>query len=329
MKQIYTCLLLFLFSCTPSHQSINLDDETEIVPELFSDELVMPPPTQMRDLNSHIVFMTPNMGSCLLFLDKKTKEIFTWGRVGNGPDDFFQVSCVGQDGNKMKLYDTNLRKYAEYEVLSRDSIDLNRIESRQINSGNISLLNIHAMDNGAMVGFAGFGCDKMFVLLDKDFKVVKSFGEPPVEGFPEENFLQLYGTFASYQNKLFFASQPTGYIVCFDIDSQGSIVKNWDLFLTAPLYNSDSGKWEKENKWGFFDMQANEEYVFAAYSGKTVLDQERVPQNILVFTHEGKLIKNIRYKNEYIGRFTISKDRYIYTIGNDRLMVSNLENWGI
>ncbi|MEG0191525.1 MAG: hypothetical protein RR681_10125, partial [Lachnospiraceae bacterium] len=60
---------------------INLDDETEIVPQLFSDELVIPPPTQMRYLHSHLIFMTPNVSSCMLIMNEKTKKTVVWGRL--------------------------------------------------------------------------------------------------------------------------------------------------------------------------------------------------------------------------------------------------------
>ncbi|MEG0890055.1 MAG: BF3164 family lipoprotein [Bacteroides sp.] len=331
MKTIYVYLIfpLFILSCSSSHRSINLDDETEIVPQLFSDELVMPPPTQMRYLNSHLLFMTPNVSSCMLIMDEKTKKTVVWGQVGNGPDDFFSISCVGQEGDKMKFYDTNLRKYAEYEVSLQDSVYLKRVETRQINTGSISVLRIHVMSNGMIVGFAGLGSEKMFVLMDENFKEIDRFGDSPVKGLPEDNFIQLHGTFTSYQNKLFFASQPTGYLACFVINANGSVAKQWDKLLTEPLYDVGAWKWAKENKWGFFDVQATEKYVFAAFSGKSLLDKEILPQNILVFTHEGVLIKNIKYKNEYIGRFTLSDNNKLYTIGKDRLMVSELDSWGL
>lgn len=331
MKQLLFCLcsLFILHSCTSSHSAIDLTDETYIVPELFSDELVIPPPTQIAYFDSHLIFMTPNVSSCMLFMNEETKRTFEWGRVGNGPDDFFSISCVGKEGNTMKLYDTNLRKYAEYEVLLKDSFELNQIRSLQINSDPISLLKIHSMSNGLIVGFAGFGSDKMFVLMDEDFKIIKSFGDSPINNLPEENFTQLHGCFTSYQNKLFFASQPTGYIVCFDIDSQGGVQKEWDRFMTEPIYDADSWRWAKENKWGFYDMQATKDYLFAAFSGKSLLDESLLPQNILVFTHEGRLIKNIKYKDESIGRLTVSPNKKIYTIGVDRLMVSDLDSWGL
>lgn len=176
----------------------------EIDPVLFNDSLVMLSPLQIRDLKSHIVFATPGMEQNLLFFNKTTQKTQTWGRMGSGPDDFTSAVIAGCKDGKMKLYDSNLRKCVEYQLQMEDLVQLHRLHEYKYQSDSINLLNLHMMDSGEMIGFIGFGCKDMFVMLDKELQPIKTFGTVPVEGLPEKNNLQMYGWFASYKNKLFF-----------------------------------------------------------------------------------------------------------------------------
>lgn len=327
----FICIILVLASCKNENaKNIVIPSEVEVTPILVTDELPIMPPMQMKDVNSHLVFATPGMKHNLLFYDKKSQKTSTWGKLGNGPDDFINAYWAGEKNGKIRLFDSNLRKCGEYELqLIDDGVKLNCLQRNKLDTGSITLLSLHLMDNGMFVGFAGIGSRHLFVLLDHNLKIIDTFGEVPLKGIPEENNLQLYGWFTSYDDKLFFASQPTGYIACFKIDKMRNIKKVWDKFLDTPLYNVETGKWEKENKWGCYDIVANEKYVFAAYSGKNLLDKKLTPQNILVFTHSGKLLKNVKYKDATVAKIALSDGCKIYSMGSDKLMVSDWRDWGL
>ncbi|WP_273157590.1 6-bladed beta-propeller [Bacteroides fluxus] len=326
MRIIYSFyLLLFLVSCGNKGRKEVLS-EMEIVPELVTDELPILPPLQMKDMKTHLLFVTPGMEHNLLFFDKETQEVSAWGKLGNGPDDFISALCIGEKENRIKLFDSNLRKCVEYELLLQDTVSLSRLQEYRYRTDSVTLLGLHAMNNGVMVGFAGFGCDNMFVLLNEKMEMIKSFGNIAIEGKPEKNNLQFYGWFTSYKDKLFFVSQLTGYIVCYTIDGENNTIKEWEHYLTEPLYDAETQKWDKENKYGFYDVLCNEDYVFAAFSGKNGLDKKLLPQNILVFTHTGRLVGNIRYKDVSFGKIALSDDS-LYTIGEDKLMICNWKNW--
>lgn len=321
--------LFVLTSCRNS--SCKLLPEVEIDPVLVNDSLVMLPPLQIEDLKSHIVFVTPGMEQSLLFLNKTTQKTHPWGRMGSGPDDFTSAVVAGYKDGKLKLYDSNLQKCIEYQLQTADSIQLHRLHEYKYQSDSINLLNLHMMDSGDMIGFVGFGCKDMFVILDKELQLIKTFGTVPVEGLPEKNNLQMYGWFASYKNKLFFASQLTGYLVCFSINANGEVVKKWERMLTEPLYDLQRQKWEKKNQDGFYDIAVNDKYVFTAFSGKNVEnDKKVVPQNILVFTHDGELVKNIKMRDATVGKIAVSDDESrIYMMGSGVLMYYDFIDLGL
>lgn len=319
------CLLQLFHSCKHEPKSIILlseVEEMEVVPKLISDELVMHPPLQLNDFGSHLMFVTPGMEHSLLFYEKASRKCTAWGKVGNGPDDFVSALCVGKEDGKMKLFDSNLRKCVEYELDLKDSVRLKRIRACRFKADSISLLNLHVMESGLMVGYVGYGSEYMFVLLDEEMNCLKTFGNPPLSGHPDKNNLQFYGWFASYKEKLFFASQPLGYLSCFSINERGDVKKEWEILASPPLYDSQAQKWKKENRIGFYDVCANGQYVFAAYSGKELQDDRSLPQQVWVFTHEGELLKRLRYKDAYVGKMDLS-DSLLFTMGDDQLMALN------
>lgn len=326
MKYLVILLFLLLVSCDGGKQrQQNLMDsvlEVEVLPEMLSNEIIMTPPVQMLVDSDFLIFMAPGMGRSILFLDKNTKNTYHWGQIGNGPDEFVSPKCIGKKDHRLTIYDMNLRKAVEYEVHFNDSVYLNPIKRQIVQTDSIHLIDLHTMDHNLSVGLVGIGCHDMFVLLDDKMKFMQSFGNFPMEGLPEDNYLSVYGNFASYKNKLFYACLPTGYIVCYDIDKKGNIQKEWEHFLTKPLFDSARGKWTLDNKNGFYDIKATRDYIFVAFSGKTLSEESLLPQNILVFTHDGELVKNIKCKDSFIGRFVVDGD-YIYASGVENLIKFN------
>ncbi len=62
---------------------------------------------------------------------------------------------------------------------------------------------------------------------------------------------------------------------------------------------------------------------------KSELENNTVSQNILVFTHEGELVKNVKYANSAIGKIALSDDFKIYTFGEERFSYSDWRSWGL
>lgn len=322
MKYITLIFLLSLEACSNvSHyqqETIDLSSEIEVSPEKVSNDIVMTPPVQLLADDRFLICMAPGMGRSILFLDKTTGNTCYWGQMGSGPDDFVSPKCIRQKDHRLTIYDVNLRKAVEYEVHSGDSVSLVPIRRQTVQTGEIQLIDLHTMDHRLSVGLVGIGCPHQFVLLDEGMNVMKSFGDFPMEGLPKDNYLSVYGCLSSWQNKLFFACLPTGYVVCYDIDREGNVRKEWEHFLTQPSYDSSRGKWNPDNKNGIYDMKATCDYLFLAFSGKAFSEASRLPQNILVFTHDGKLVRNIKCKDAFIGRLAVDGD-YIYASGIDDL----------
>ena len=330
MNKVYIFfLLLFVIACNTQTETkiISLPQPKVVTPEVLPDELIMRSPLEIKSYGDYLLFTQPMMGKSLLFYNRKTAHQFYWGEIGSGPDDFMSASCIyhNYDDNAIEIYDTNLRKMVSFKThIENDSISLISKERFQVNTDSISTLGLHKMDNGYYVSQALFGHENMFVLFDKDLKIIKTFGEKPIREMPDANYSYLYGWFASIGNKLYFASQSTGYLVCYEITDKGDVKKEWDAFFTTPKYEtSPFFGWKRENKQGFFDIQVNNEYLFLSFSGKSFEEEEVIPESILILNYNGKLKKHLKLDgNHLVGKFTLAGDS-IYAVGLDQITIFN------
>ena len=331
MKNLYSLFFLaLLISCASEEKMdlyrLELPEAIEVVPELVSDEILTQAPVQILVDSTSLIFMKPSRDQTLFFINKKTLETYNWGRMGSGPDDFISPECIQQDGQMWSIWDVNLRKIIDYKVLYNGNIPQlipqKRMKISSEKMGGIMLIDLHVMDNGWSVGLAGMGSRNMFVLLDEEMNIIKTFGTFPIEGLPDESYINVYGSFASTGDKLFFASLPTGYVVCYNIGKSGEPIKEWESLFTKPLFDSERGNWTRDNQDGFFDIKVKDEYLFLGFSGNPIKDGFHLPENLLVLKHDGRLVKNLRLKDIQFGRFAVDGDS-IYTWGLEKLHVFN------
>ena len=330
MRKIYIFLLLLLITACKNQSDvkfISLPEPKIVTPELLPDELIIQPPLEIKTYGDYLLFTQPMMGKSLLFYNRKTTHQFYWGEIGSGPDDFMSASCIYHNYNDsvIEIYDTNLRKMVSFKThIENDSISLVSKERFQVNTDSISTLGLHKMNNGYYVSQVLFGHENMFVLFDKDLKIIKTFGEKPIREMPDANYSYLYGWFASKDNKLFFASQPTGYLVCYEITDKGDVRKEWDAFFTTPKYEINPAfNWAKDNQQGFYDIQLNDKYLFLSFSGKTFEKEDVFPKSIIILKHSGELQKHIKLDESHILlKFTLVGDS-IYAVGLDQMIKFN------
>lgn len=212
-----------------------------------------------------------------------------------------------------------------YVVFPNDAVTLTPQNRYRIETDSIFTLGLHKMDNGYYVTQVLIGHKNMFVLFNEKLEVYKTFGDAPIEEIHDENYSQLYGWFASKGNKLFFAVQGMGYLVCYDISDNGNVKKDWETKFTVPKYElNPSFRWKNDNKRGFYDIQVNNEYLFLSFSGKSYEEEEVLPEGVLILDHKGELVDYIKLDNNHtMAKFTVSGDS-IFTYNKfDQLLMFN------
>ena len=100
-----------------------------------------------------------------------------------------------------------------------------------------------------------------------------------------------------------------GYIACYELQNDGKERLLWDHFLEKPIYKGDQLD-RKHLKLGFPEVKMTKNYIFCSYFGER-LTREKLktlkPRNLLIFDHQGNLLKNLRSKRS-LGKFTVSED---------------------
>lgn len=310
---IYISICLFILTACDNKQKNVLPQEEIASFELYKNDVIITPPMQMVDVGDYIVFSTPEMTSPLQFFDKNTFNQIPWGRKDQGPDGYSFVRWSEWNDNgdkKVRLFDGNLRKCNEYVFITEDSILLNPVQSWKIISENY-INNFHTMPNGQAIGFIGTNNQDMFALMDENMQIKKTFGRNPINKMQRNH--RMYGWFTSYGDRLYFASQPASYVVCFEIKQNDEITMKWERMLTEPIFDEKNDNFSEKTFRGFYDIESDENYLYLLYSGKSLaLNEKTTPQNILIMTHDGDIIKNLKFPDNEILRIALSDDGIIY-----------------
>ena len=98
-------------------------------------------------------------------------------------------------------------------------------------------------------------------------------------------------------------------IACYEQQADGTCKILWDACAEQPIYKKDQLDLTLL-KLGFADVKMTKNYIFCSYFGQKYDRDNRKnikPRNMLVFDHQGNLLKNLRSERS-LARFTVSED---------------------
>ena len=144
--------------------------------------------------------------------------------------------------------------------------------------------------------------------------VVNNVGEIPDSEHENKALTTYGGVIDCYENKFVFAMSSLGYIAYYEQRPDGKSNLLWEHYLEGPIYKGDQLD-IKQLKLAFPDIKMTKNYIFCSYFGQKYVRENRrnikwktlKPRNILVFDHQGNLLKNLRSKRS-LGKFTVSED---------------------
>jgi hypothetical protein len=324
-------LLLLLFNCNNGDANNRLQEkslDTDKVHSLTAQK------TNVNGKQVGRVMMMYFVGDNLILGDLPTNYLFKVYdstqtsffevcKVGEGPNEFkfptFLQSYVEDDTLKIRSYNPNRGRCDEFDwnkTLSQKKVLINNTSSIKFESPVQKLANAHAL---LSVGLF----PKRYRVSDNKSLIIKEFGEYPFKNdFPKvssENLAMAFqGEFTvnSEGTKVAFATLSSTNIDFLDIqESTVSIVKQYNV--TKPSFQASSQPGEfsaaitTDNKMGFLDIQSDDKYVYALYSGKDL--QKGVLKAfesdvMYVFDWSGNLISKFKL-NMMISKFTIKKSQ--------------------
>lgn len=311
--------------------------------ELWFPELMAVNTSNFVNLSSGLCMVGPDKNNLVYLVDAKTgKELGYAGTVGQGPEDMQPYpQYVGKSvkGDTLFLYDYNERKVNAYLVTqTKDGLPklklvhkTSLLDKTNVGNMNSSFMNLCRLDNGYYVGLNSHSMTDYFLtLLDKDFNVVKEFGEQPLSGLRTDgkikNYTGFQGSLYVRGNSIYYAANLFSYMARYDISSTGEITKKWSNQYATVDYEvykewNISFKKSETNLKGFSDIAIGEKYIFATYSGLPTAEifirrnSEAVSaQTLVVFNHDGAVLGRFKL-NSRSHTIGLSKDeKYLYVM---------------
>lgn len=304
-----------LFSCKEEKAFSILDKFPEPIimkGKPYEKEIIAYNPSQIELIDSSLfLFGTMGWAAVIIHSDDASETGF-FGAKGSGPDEFQFPFFLSQNTQDSTFYVEDMNQKSQKKVKwnkSGQRMNFKIIENKTYGDSPYTYSRGCKLANGYYIGRIWDNSDKLFVLEDKDLKLITTFGDLPVKE-EVKNLKPFDGRFAIFGNRMVYATMYTGYIVCYEMDSDGNMNKVWEHHLTPHKYQKNNGdiKWDEKNLRGCHEIKMTSKYLYCLYSGEPHEKEDGYrPRTILIFTHDGTPVKRIKINKES-GRFAVSPD---------------------
>lgn len=317
---IYLVLYLLHVSCSSLSQ-----DHIKSIPEPFLLECsklninlkTKFPALIQVNLNNIIVLNPYDEKGIFHFYDTSSGQLsMQYGKLGRGPNEFLTPIFAGENiyNSELNLYDPNLNKLYSVQFKNFPSIKFDLIDLKKCQNTYEQIIKLKEDL------FAGLCLDPVSKLEVFDSKGV-IYDHVQFNSFSTKAGLkmQAYLAFNSDLNLLIAASYKTGYIAAYNLNSKHLFLK-WELLLTPIITKKSDNRLvldPERNKSGFSEIKFSNNKIFALYKGMYLKDEkgrtkEALPQNILVISLKGEVLKNFKFCNP-IKNFYIDNPGYSIT----------------
>ncbi len=314
MKNILLISLLSILILSCSNQDndlLVLINETPITGQDYPNDIYINYPICIEYYeNKLLIFLHKNENLIKILNADNGKEINNIGKIGNGPGEFVNPDYFGICDNQIYIYDFGRKKLMKYDWYEMNSVtNLPIIEGDSIQNKEVNFFSGKIMENNYLIASIYYGMNKPIVICNKDLKIINSVGVIPDERHKSQALISYGRHISCFGNKFVFVMEALGYIACYELQNDGKERLLWDHFLEKPIYKGDQLD-RKHLKLGFPEVKMTKNYIFCSYFGER-LTREKLktlkPRNLLIFDHQGNLLKNLRSKRS-LGKFTVSED---------------------
>lgn len=336
MKYTILLLLTLLVSCAESQKYpepkksvlIKLAEGQPLKCTEFKEELIMTNPLSIELVGDYLyLFQHKGKNAAFVFDVAKDKILGTWGGRGGGPGEFNLPMFWGNrvSTNQVFLYDLDRFTLREYTNVNTSNMsDLKFMGEKKFPPYYADFKWASKLENGNFVTSCSYNLDHPLLLLSSNLDSICSFGDIPDDEHRSIDLRSYWGRTSSYKNKFVYAMSQLGYLVCYEQASPDKVEKLWERFLQMPIYKGNQLDRTHVLR-GFLDVKMTPNYIFCSYSGKNtnLKGDESLPDKILVFDHQGQLIKHFQL-DRLISSIAVSADeKTIYAISceNDIMLV--------
>ncbi len=338
MKNSILILLLFFTACSKNDTNIlKLPNETFIECIEYPNELITTYPISIDIIKNKLFLFLYKGENLITVIDANNgKVIKKTGEFGNGPGEFLQPAYWGiNDEKDIYLYDLRqkkLRIYSYEDIINAPSLP--KTDGISLKNTDAEILSGKILKNNNFICSVVFGIKNPIIKLDKELNITEGMGDIPDKDHLSTSLNSYGGSISTDNNKFVFTMASLGYIAFYEESNEKAHKKVWDHYIEAPIYNGNQLN-RKELKLGFSDVKMTKNYIFCSYFGEKLSRKNLKTlkaRNILVFDHEGNILKNLR-ANRSVAKITVSEDeKTLYAVTDEpeiaiiRFDITNLLN---
>lgn len=313
-------LLLGCGSRRSSEIVFPLCDTLFAVSEFVPEGTAFLKPEEIWAEDSLILLMTYREEHFFHLYARNGKHLRSFGRYGEGPEDFLAPVSMEVSDGVLKVYDNFRFRYMSCPMA--EIMDENRevvFDKREVP---VFVENITECRPDTFFFLGGterlIGC-----LQGNDTLSCIDYPQEYLSYSPMARHLLFQGTMKQHpaHDKLLFAASRFAYLHFFTVSADGNLKSLKCHFSGKPLFKDVSGgdvyavSLEKDNKSGYNAVSVTSDYVYALYNGRASTDSRSYFGNrIFVFDWEGNPVREWVLDEDAWKIYVDEQNHWLYTI---------------
>lgn len=314
MKQtnfLILALVALLASCSSTEKKdlgVTLKNSYNLEHKTYDTELLISV-GRLAVIDSFLIVISNEQESfCKVYsIPNDMEEVYSFGRIGNGPGEFIQPILTYSHNNTFGLNEVNKQELAVMQLANiNGNISINeqvRLKAPyKMKKGELvppdyfftKLNKTHYVS--ALIAEDG----RFFSLLDSTLSHINQFGESPI---PEKLSListrnRLQGRIAANEGTMVFATSNLPYLASYKLIND-EMQKQWSFYYDQPYYGvrNEDLLYNKERSFGkVIDLKMDAQYIYLLYLDQLLSEYDHydtkksLANKILVFNQQGDAV---------------------------------------
>ena len=329
-KKYFGLLLIILaISCSSPDKkdtSVSFKKDYNLEHKTYDTELLISG-GRLAVIDKHLIIISNEQESfCKVYsIPNNMKEVYSFGRKGNGPGEFLQPILTYSHYNTFGLNELNKQELAIMELINSNG-NLSIVEQTRLKApfnlkkGEIVPPDGHftKLNDTHYVSLVLAEDGRFFSLLDSTLSHINQFGESPIpEKLPVISSInRMQGKIAANDGTMVFALFKLPYISSYKLINN-EMQKQWSFYYNQAYYGVRNGDllYNKEKSFGrTLDLKMDNEYIYVLYLDILLSEidysktEKSLANKILVFNLHGDAVAKLNLSCR-INNMTLSNDQ--------------------
>ncbi|WP_019539948.1 BF3164 family lipoprotein [Proteiniphilum acetatigenes] len=252
-----------------------------------------------------------------------SKKVIKGIKIGNGPGEIISPSSLQLKDGRFLICDTDREKISRIDISSDTTLTLKEVEDINFDT-RLFVINYQ----GSHIIATGLFDDAWFASLKGNGEIISKVDFPSFEETSNTTGMELSMLYISTHivnkpdnKKVVAATQDLGVISFFNYIN-GSILEEYkQIKYYGPkfiLLERGGIAWSKDGPIGFCDLDCDDDYVYALYSGRTFTEhgmESHHCENLLVYDWDGNPVKHYILDTPLFSMKFDNEKNTIYGIG--------------